>query len=54
MGDAVCEDPGEEETAIRTSLAMTTTPGLQLEAADGLNCGGKTEVALYKGPIPTR
>ena len=39
---------GEEETAIRTSLAMTT-PGLQLEAADCLNCGSKTEAVRYKG-----
>ena len=46
---------GEEEMAIRTSLAMTTTPGLQVGAADDcLDCGSKTEAVRYKGPIPTR
>ena len=39
---------GEEETAIRTSLAMTTMPGLQLGAADCLDCGSKTEAVRYK------
>ena len=46
----LAELTGEEETAIRTSLAMTTTPGLQLEAAaDCLDCGRKTEAVRYKG-----
>lgn len=39
---------GEEETASRTSLAVTTTPGLQFAAADCLDCGSRTKAVRYK------
>ena len=38
---------GEEEATVQTSL-LATTPGLQFESTDCLDCGVKTVAVRYK------